>query len=235
MKNYKKYFITEQKAPLIPQKWAEIRWVKILCSILAVLAALCCPIYCFLMTEYLHFDSESRLLSFLSKGSIPLFGLLVCVFIYSLLILLSKKIWLANFLAVALSLVMGLVNRFKFSSTGDYFYPWDIQQAGNLGELTKFTAVSLTLAAVIVIIGAVCLVAVSFVLKTEFPFTFPIRIVAFLIISICAFSSVSTPKKAENVINSFGIYFEDTASMYEWLDDFQKQANKSSKKSLYSQ
>lgn len=208
---YKKYFITVQKAPLIPKKWAEIRWVKILYSIFSVLAALCCPIYCFLMIEYLHFDSELRLLAFLSREMIPLFGMMVCIFIYSLLLLLFKKIWLANLLAVTLSLVIGLVNRFKFSSTGDYFYPWDIQQAGNLGELTKFTAVSLTLAAVIVIIGSLCLVAVSFVLKAELPFTFPIRIAAFIIISVCVFSSVSTPKKAENVINSFGIYFEDTA------------------------
>ncbi len=211
MINYKKYLITEQKAPLIPKKWSEIRWVKILCSIFSVLAALCCPIYCFLMIEYLHFNSEMRLLAFLSRGMIPLFGLLICFFIYSLLLLLLKKIWLANLLAVTLSLIVGLVNRFKFSSTGDYFYPWDIQQAGNLGELTKFTAVSLTLAAVIVIIGAVCLVAVSFVLKAELPFTFPIRIAVFLVISVCVFSAVSTPKKAEKAINSFGIYFEDTA------------------------
>lgn len=211
LKISKNYFITEQKSPLIPKKWADLRWVKFLCGIASALIAIICPVYCFLMIEYLHFGSEDRLLKFLSRDMIPYFGLLVCVFIYLLLLLISKKLWLSNLFAVILSVTLGLVNRFKFSSTGDYFYPWDIQQAKNLGELTKFTAVSLTLAAIIVIIGGICLVAVSFVLKTELPFTFPVRIVAFLLISVCLFISVSTPKKAEKMINSFGIYFEDTA------------------------
>lgn len=211
MKERKNYFITEQKAPLIPKKWADIEWINILCRVLSVFVAIVCPIYCFFMVEYLHFNSEIRLLSFLSRGMIPLFGLLVCFFIYSLLLLIFKKIWLANLLAVILSLMMGLVNRFKFSSTGDYFYPWDIQQAGNLEELTKFTSASLTLATIIVMIGSICLMAVSFVLRTELPFAFPVRIVAFLIIAACVFFTVSTPKKTEKVINSFGIYFEDTA------------------------
>ena len=208
---YKKYFITEQKAPLIPKKWVELRWVRILSGVISTLIAVICPIYCFLMIEYLHFGSEERILKFLSRDMIPYLGLLVCVFVYLLLLLLSKKIWLANLLAVALSVTVGLVNRFKFSSTGDYFYPWDIQQAGNLGELTKFTAVYLTLAAVIVIIGGFCLVAVSFFLKTELPFRFLPRAMAFFAIAIFLSTSVSTPKKAENIINSFGIYFEDTA------------------------
>ncbi len=211
MKNYKKYFITEQKAPLIPKKWAELIWVKVLCKVLSALAAIGCPIYCFLMIEYLHFNSEIRLLVFLSRGAIPFFGLLVCFFLYSLTLLLLKKIWYTNIVAVLFSLIVGLVNRFKFSSTGDYFYPWDIRQAGNLGELASFTSVSLTIAAIIVMIGAVCLVLLSFILKTELPFTFPVRITVFLIIALCLFSSVSTPKKAEKTINSFGIYFEDTA------------------------
>ncbi len=211
MKIHKKYLITEQKAPLIPKKWLEKPHMRSIALIISVLLAIGCPIYCFLMMEYLHFNSEMRLFAFLFRGTIPLFGLLVCFFIYSLLLLLFKKIWCANLLAVILSIIVGLVNRFKFSSTGDYFYPWDIRQAGNLGELTRFTSVSLTLAAIIVMVGAICLVILSFILKTELPFTFPIRIAVFLIIALCVFSSVSTPKKAEKVINSFGIYFEDTA------------------------
>ncbi len=211
MKNYKKYFITAGKEPFIPRKWREKPYMNKLCYVFSIILALCCPIYCFLMIEYLHFDSEFRLLSFLSRGTIPLFGLLVCFFVYSLLLLLLKKIWYANLASVLLSMIIGLVNRFKFSSTGDYFYPWDIRQAGNLGELTRFTSFSLTLAAVIVIVGGICLVIVSILPNTELPFTFPIRFAAFIIIAVCVFSSVSTPKKAEKVINSFGIYFEDTA------------------------
>ncbi len=211
MKSIKKYIITKQKAPFIPKKWSQKPYMRALCTLLSAAAAICCPIYCFLMIEYLHFNSEARLLSFLSRDAIPFFGLLVCVILYSLILLLFKKIWCANLAAVLLSVIIGLVNRFKFSSTGDYFYPWDIRQAGNLGELTRFTSVSVTLAAIIVMVGGLCFVLVSVIPNTELPFTFPIRIIAFLIIVLCLFSSVSTPKKAEKVINSFGIYFEDTA------------------------
>lgn len=163
------------------------------------------------MIEYLHFNSELRLLAFLQKGGIPLFGLLIFVFAYVLLVLLMKKLWCASITMTLLSIVLGLINRFKFSSTGDYFYPWDIQQAGNLDELSQFIAPNITLAAWLVIILSFAFAAVGFIAKTELPITAPFRIAAAVLIAVCLLQSVSTPKKAENVINSFGLYFEDTA------------------------
>ena len=209
--NVKKYFISEQKAPLIPKKWLEKPWVLPLVRVISVIAALLCPVYSFIMTEYLHFGSTHRLSLFLEKGKIPLFGLLVFLVLYLLLVLLVKKLWCASLIMTLGAITVGLVNRFKFSSTGDYFYPWDIQQAGNLDELSQFVAPNLTLAAVIAIILAFAFPIVGFIAKTELPFTALPRIAAAVLIVICLSVSFSTPKKTERIINSFDIYFEDTA------------------------
>lgn len=36
--------------------------------------------------------------------------------------------------------VFAVVNHFKYVLTGDFFYPWDMVQAGNIGELSGFVS-----------------------------------------------------------------------------------------------
>lgn len=208
----KDLFIKRLDEPMLPKTLKDKRWARVLLRALGFLAALLCPIYSYIMLEYLHFGGLTLLFSFISKRqSAVIFGIMIFFVIYILLTLVLKKLWASSLCLTVLSAVLGIVNHLKFSTTGDFFYPWDLTQTGNVGDLLKFIRPDLSVAAWILIILSFAFFAVAFISKVELPVSAIIRLPVALLAVILISASLSTPKKVTEFLNSFDLYIEDTA------------------------
>lgn len=173
---------------------------------------ICLPIYCLCLIEYLHFANKARFFTFFTERlPVVLFDLGVLYLIWINILNILKKGWIAVLTFSGFAGVISAVNYLKYSMTGDYFYPWDFQQASNVDELVNFITVPMPILYIGLIALGLLLAVPVFFSGASVPFKWYVRYPAvFLIVGVMLFS-VSTPQKVTKLLNKSSLYLEDMA------------------------
>lgn len=210
----KKYAYAPSKSDRLANK-VEIRGARWFFKGLNWALALIFPAFCYLVTEYIHFASIGigRLKIFLEgreQVAIAMIG--VTYLIWTVLLLICRKAAIANCVLAATYTVAVVTNHFKYTLTGDFFYPWDLVQSGNLGELTSFLSQGFPGRFLLAILALIVLALIPAVTNTSLPLKFYLRIPAGVLVAALMLMSVNTPQKIEDYLvkNTMG---RDQAAM----------------------
>lgn len=195
----------------LPVKFKDTKAKRAVLRALGIIFSVLCPLYSYFAVEYLHFGGKAQIFGFMA-GRTPtvLFGIAVFYFIFAAVLLLSGRAWCACLVSALAADILGIVDHLKFGATGDYFYPWDFEQTGNVSELVKFVKFDFTAAAVIVVVLSFSFAVLTFVLGTRLPLGAVIRLPALAAVLACVFVVFSSPQRVTKIINRAGIYMEDT-------------------------
>lgn len=186
---------------------------SILFRIIGYLALAVFPFCSYITFEFVHFASKTKFFTFLSeRSSTVLFGITIVYLVFFVLLLISKKGYIASGIMALFTIIISMSNYYKYQLTGDYLYPWDIvRNAGNLGELSDFVSNPFPFWDIILFFGLIFLVVVMFFTKPEIPLTSLIRLPLALIIIFTSYNAVNTPEKAGAFLNSHNLQLEDMA------------------------
>ncbi len=172
------------------------------------------PVYvffCYFIMEYMNFSSVLQPLKLWYKNIDKFFfGMLVLALVSGIILLLVRKLWIYAALMGGLSVVVGIINAVKLACNGDYFCPWDITMAGNLGQLTGFVSFSIPWL-IYVLIPLVIIGTVLFWLAdTEIGVRWYIRIPSAIVLCLIFVVFYHSPKSTEKVLNKFGMSFDNS-------------------------
>ena len=161
--------------------------------------------------EYMNYRSVSAVFDLWSRNfGTYKFSLLITLILSAVLLFICKKIWVFTAVYGGLSLILGTINCVKLIVNGDYFYPWDVVMAGEMGDLVGFAEFSLPplfwVAIPVVIIGAFAL----WLGDVELPLKWYIRIPSAVIAFIPFIILFNNPTGTERLLNSFGMSFENS-------------------------
>ena len=208
-----KAFLKNLITPLKPLYKGNSKAVRIINDVLSWCIVAFLPIYVFLMTEYIHFSSKRSLMNFIvNRTSAVIFDLVLLYIIWALVLLIVKKGFYSALIYVAFFGAISTVNYLKFSMTGDYLYPWDIlEQTGNVGELLNFITVPYPII-FIALIGFGLLLSLPLLFSdAKIPLKWYLRIPISVLIAVLCFISVSTPQRAQKLLNRNSLRLEDMA------------------------
>lgn len=140
-------------------------WVNIVWSLLT-------PTAFFAAMEWVHRDTldadfwQSRFLPHIESFVL---GWLLLVLFYVFLSQLSGLHWLATLLTGAVSIVPGVITRFKLEMRGEPFLPWDLTQVGDFAGVAGRVTLSPTAAMYGAAVIFAVLLAVSCFLRLPYP------------------------------------------------------------------
>ena len=178
------------------------------------------PLYCTLMMEAVHFPlcrttGYGSLRAYFSEnGNAFLFAAgVVCVF-YLLLLLLCKKGWIAAGILLFFSTAMMTVNYYKFTLTGDFFYPWDLGATKNMGELFEFVRTAPSKRMLFFVALGILLIVIAALSRLSLPLRFSLRAPLAALLVFGAVFSASTPARCAKILAKNNLYFEDMSLQY---------------------
>lgn len=198
----KKIFYAPAKSDRLAKK-VEIKGVKYFFKGLIWALALVFPAICYIITEYIHFASisQGRLVHFLqtrTEVAIAMLGL--TYLIWTVLLLICRKAAVANCILAGVYIVSVVTNHFKYTLTGDFFYPWDLVQSGNLGELTNFLSQGFPMRFILAISALLIFALIPVITNASLPLRFYLRIPAGVLVAAMMLLSVNTPQKVEQYL-----------------------------------
>ncbi|MCI8589250.1 MAG: LTA synthase family protein [Clostridiales bacterium] len=201
-------YILTPTAPSFLTKRIQNKPLRIIITTMAYLAALVFPVWCYLASEYVHFSTiaSGKFVYFLQNRTSVAIGMIIMLYTFFIILnLLLKKAWAANLLLGGTVVVFAIVNHFKYILTGDFFYPWDMVQAGNVGELTGFVSAGFPIKYVLALLSILLLALVPLLGNVSVPLKAYVRVPIALLIGLCVFFHVNTPAKATAYLDQYGM------------------------------
>jgi len=175
---------------------------------------------CFADTDGAFFGAWSHLTALFSdKPGAVLCGLSLLYLLSLIISLLSKRLWVSCAVIGSLGFCLSTASFFKYQVTGEYFYPWDLAQTGNVGVLSEYIN---TAVPPIVIISALAVITVTVAValsKVSIPLMWYLRSSLVLILAAITVVTCSSQNTAEAFIGSFGMSFDE---VYAGVDNYEK-------------
>ena len=181
--------------------------------ILAWIALPLFPLLCLLIMELMNFGGHpSYVLRFMQNfpGAV-VFATLVVALIFTVLLLLCRRVWIAAGIFGLISLVCSYVNYTKTALNGDHFMPQDILMLSNAGELSSFISGALPRAFLLLAAVLFVWVIALAILGTALPLGWKVRLPAALALLLCAWLPCSNIDKADVLLGKFGMSVFDSA------------------------
>ena len=170
------------------------------------------PVYCFLMTEYIHYASKARFFTFLiERIPVVLFGLGLFYLLWLCVLCVCRKGWISLLVFGTAVSAVAFTNYMKHAMTGDYFYPWDALQVNKIGELTQFITVPFPILYILMIALIAVMAVIVRCSGAALPIKWFVRLPILLITVGCMAFSVSTPDRVTTILNRNALYLEDMA------------------------
>lgn len=171
------------------------------------------PLFCLFVMDYMNYNAWlATLISFWQKHPrSALFEAVVVLFLFTILTLLVRRIWVSALIFGAASLVCAYVNYTKTALNGDHFFPQDLAMVTQAGDLASFISGNLPrwfwlgIAVVFLWIGYFWFVR----LALPRPFLWRWSAAALLVLAV--YTSVCTTTKTERMLNRFGMSTIDSA------------------------
>lgn len=204
---FSRYILTRVKPSFVTAHIGS-KPVRIIITVFAYVCAAVFPLWCYLASEYVHFSTiaAGKFVSFLQNRTSVAVGMVLMLYGFWLLLnLLFKKAWAANLALGGTVVVFAVVNHFKYVLTGDFFYPWDMVQAGNIGELSGFVSAGFPLKYVLSLLSILLLALLPLLGNATLPLRAYVRLPAAVLIGLCMFFSVNTADKATAYLETWGM------------------------------
>ena len=187
-------------------------WLRTALYIVGYITALVYPFLCWCLSELIVFGSRARLLALLKEGLPKVTFALTAIYLaFFILWLLFRRAWIANTVIFAVLTSFSITAFIKYGATGEYFYPWDLQQTKNLGLLTDYVSLKLPLIYYAAIAVMIVPIALMFFTKPAIPAKWYIRIPAVELCVTLTVFSFNSSEKLRNAVESHGMSFFDAA------------------------
>ena len=208
-------FLSGQKARRVSRFTAVILWILF-------------PVFCLVSAEYITFitpgepvftstNTQHVLRLFTEKPGVAVLDLIVLYTLSVVIAFIAKRLWVSCAVLGSVCFVLSAVSFFKFQNTGEYFYPWDLTQTGNVGLLTEY--VNTDIPAELFIIGTIIILVTVFVLVTgvSVPIKWNIRIPCALITVFAVLVTYSSAEGAANLAAKHGMSLD---SVYRGVENY---------------
>ena len=171
------------------------------------------PLFCLFVMDYMNYQANLALVqNFWTKhpGSAR-FEAIVVLFLFSILTLLLRRIWLSAGVFGLLSCICAYVNYTKAALNGDNFYPQDLAMVTQSKGLTSFISGSVPRYFVVGIAAILIWVTFFWFIRIALPRFFFWRwsLAALMVVSL--FPNICTTTKSEMLLNRFGMSTNDSA------------------------
>ena len=166
------------------------------------------PAFCYFAAEYIHFSTVGvgRFIRFVAARPTVVVGMLLMTYsLYVLAFSLVRKAAAANVLIGALYMAAAITDHFKYALTGDFFYPWDLVQTGNVGTLTEYLTEPLPIKYYFVAASVIILALLPALGNISFSVKWYARIPLCLLICGAMFMCVATPARIDGFLERFGM------------------------------
>ena len=216
MRFFQSLYIPPKMAQVIPRKVREFldryQVLRLLIRICGWCILALFPVYCFLMTEYIHYASKARFATFLlERGPVVLFSIGLFYLLWLCVLSICRKGWISTLVFGTAVSAVAFTNYMKHAMTGDYFYPWDALQVDKVGELTQFITVPFPILYTLLIAFIGVLTVIVYLSGASVPLKWYVTLPIVPIVIVCMYSSVSTPNKVTTLLNKNSLYLEDMA------------------------
>lgn len=170
------------------------------------------PAICFFMLEYIHFADKEAFLKFTGdRIKVIVFSLVILYLIFAILLLLVKRGWIASTIFGGIMSVVAVTNYYKFSLTGDHFYPWDLVQTSNVSILVSYLKTPFPLLYVLMIAFIAALIVIVAVSRVGVPIKWYVRVPTAILLIVVMLFSVSTTERIQTLLNKNELFLEDMA------------------------
>lgn len=171
------------------------------------------PILCLFLMDILNFGGtleglQNHMTAF--PGSVW-FELVVVFFLFTLLLLLCRKVWVSAGILGLLSLICSYVNYTKIALNGDPFIPQDIIMTSNAGNLVSFISGRVPAWFFICLVVIVAWVFLLALVNISLPLKWFIRLPAGLVLLAAVWLPCSNIDTADVLLNRFGLSVFDSA------------------------
>ena len=171
------------------------------------------PLFCLFVMDYMNYGGHLvNLIPFWQKHpKSALFEALVVLFLFLVLTLVLRRVWISALLFGALSLVFAYVNYMKAALNGDHFFPQDLAMVSQAGELTSFLSGDVPrwfwVGAAVLLLWVLALGLLAIALPRSFFWRWSAAAILVLYAHTLTCSSAST----EVLLNRFGMSTFDSA------------------------
>ena len=182
-------------------------WFKITCFCSMPLFIFMCMLY----LEYMNYRTVREAFG-LWRRSIGAFVLafVIMTMLSVILLLLVRRLWIWATVMGSATLIIGIINCVKLAVNGDYFFPWDISMAGNMGQLIGFARFDLP-PYLWLFIPAFIIACVLYALSgAEIPVRWYGRIPIATAVFAVFIVFYNEPKVTEKLLNKFNMSFNDS-------------------------
>lgn len=198
-------FFKQKVSPVIAALRSKL-WVKILSFVLI-------PVYAVLglMTvEYLNYRHLGSVIYLWKSSGKFIFSLTVIFAITLLFLLLCKKLWIFALCYGGFMVIVGCINCIKLAVNGDYFFPWDIYMAGNMGQLISFAKFDLPIFFWLFLFLIILFILFFKIADTDIYIKWYFRIPVAIAIIVYPIFLYNSPNTVSGYIEKAGMSFNDS-------------------------
>ncbi len=173
------------------------------------------PILLVLMTEYNHVQSVTGMFQFLLHSfNIFLFDILVSAVVFTAILMLVKKAWIAVLVDGLLLYILSCVEFFKYQTSGSHFSFSDLALAGEAGDVARFATLFLTKELVFNFVLLFAMVIITFLLDIKLKMRLRFRFLGLL--GCCGITCLFlfVPQVSNEVFDVFNIAREPSTNTF---------------------
>ena len=166
------------------------------------------PAACYFAVEYTHFTTiePGRFQLFLHNRTPVILGMLIlCYLLWVCLLLLFKKLSAANAVLICFFGAAAIADHFKYALTGEFLYPWDFVQVGNLGELVGFVSSGIPILFLLSALGVLILACLPSLTNEGLPLRWWVRLPIALILILFITVTVRVPARGKAYLERHGM------------------------------
>lgn len=188
------------------------KWLRMTLYILGYICAVIVPLTAYVSAEYISYGVVDRLYGLVSNHlTRVMLSVTVLYAVYIVLWFFCRRAWIASAIMLFFSDVLAIASYLKFGATGENLYPWDLQQASNVGLLTDYVKISLPAKSYFIIFVGLLIVVFLFITKPAIPLKWYVRIPAAIIISLVLVLNYNTTAKLSALLEKHDMTFQDAA------------------------
>lgn len=192
--------------------------IRRIIRILGTVSAVVYPLLCYFFAEYVMFKATvgadgglKRLLTFLdARTKVVVSMIFLLYFAVILMWFLFRRAAVANSVLGVAVIVASLVNYYKYILTGDNFYPWDLLNAGNLGDVAGFVDTPPTAFMILGIVALTALAVIQYFGFTDMRVRYYVRLPVVILLMIPVLYISSSPARSDRFVERCGMSFTNT-------------------------
>lgn len=202
--------ITAKEKPSICDKLIKNKTARTVFDVLGYIAALLLPLVCFAQAELLGTGSRAWFLEFLStQTKVALFSIGLLYLIYFLLVLIFRKFTVPTFILWVTTAALPIASYMKYSTTGDYLYPWDFQQTGNVDLLLEYSNAKIPFIFIVTVFAVLCGCLFIAFTAPSVRVKYFVRLPVLALTIVICFFSLNSEAKINRLVERNGMSFVD--------------------------